>query len=71
MNALLEQALKLPLAERIRLADDLCSSVGDVTGKTRLTTAQIEELERRLDEHRRNPEDAIPVEDFVKRFDAR
>lgn len=71
MNALLEQALRLPADERIRLADDLYSSVGDITGTTPLTDAQIEELERRLDEHRRNPEDAIPVEDFVKRFDAR
>lgn len=71
MNALLEQALKLPVAERIRLADDLYMSIGDVPGTTPLTDAQIAELERRLDEHKRNPEDAIPVEEFIKRFDAR
>lgn len=71
MNALFEQALKLPADERIRLADDLYSSVDGVTGKTPLTDAQIAELERRLDEHRLHPEDAIPVEEFISRFDAR
>ncbi len=71
MNQLLEQALKLPVAERIRLADDLYMSVGNVSGTTPLTDAQITELERRLDEHRRNPGDAIPIEQFLERFDAR
>ncbi len=71
MNALLEQALKLPLAERIRLADDLYVSVGGQSGTTPLTDAQIEELERRLDDHRRNPQNAIPLEQFLDRFDAR
>lgn len=71
MNALLEQALKLPVAERMRLADDLYMSLGDPPGTTPLSDVQIAELERRLAEHERNPVDAIPLEEFLNRFDAR
>ncbi len=71
MSQLLEQALKLPVGERIRLADDLYMSIGDPPGSVPLTDAQITELERRIAEHDRNPAAAIPVEDFLKRFDAR
>jgi putative addiction module component (TIGR02574 family) len=68
---ILEQALKLPLAERIRLADDLYMSVGEPRTSTPLTDVQIQELERRLEEHQRNPQNAIPMEEFLARFDAR
>ncbi len=68
---ILEQALKLPVGERIRLADDLYMSVGEPMGTTPLTDTQIAELERRLEEHRRNPQSAIPMDKFHARFDAR
>jgi putative addiction module component (TIGR02574 family) len=68
---ILEQALKLPLAERIRLADDLYMSVGEPRTSTPLTDVQIQELERRLEEHQRNPQNAIPMDKFLARFDAR
>jgi putative addiction module component (TIGR02574 family) len=68
---ILEQALKLPLAERIRLADDLYMSVGEPRTSTPLTDVQIQELERRLEEHQRNPQNAIPMDEFLARFDAR
>jgi putative addiction module component (TIGR02574 family) len=71
MSELLEKALELPIAERIRLADKLYMSVGDLPGTTPLTDAQIAELERRLEEHRLNPDAGIPLEDFLERFNAR
>lgn len=71
MSALLEQALKLPIAERIRLADDIYMSVSEAHGTTPLTDAQIAEIERRLAEHERNPENAIPLKQFLERFDSR
>ncbi|MGH9948667.1 MAG: addiction module protein [Pyrinomonadaceae bacterium] len=71
MSQILEQALKLSVGERIRLADDLYMSVSERQGTVSLTDEQIAELERRLDEHQRNPEDAIPVARFLERFDAR
>jgi putative addiction module component (TIGR02574 family) len=71
MSQLLEQALRLPVGERIRLADDLYMSISDPPGSVPLTDAQIAELERRITEYERNPDAAIPVGDFLKRFDAR
>ena len=47
MSIILEEALKLPVAERIRLADDLYDSVSGSPGSVRLTDEQLEELARR------------------------
>ena len=68
MSVLLEQALKLPISERIRLADDLYDSVSGSPGSVRLTDAQVAELERRLEDHRKNPDDAIPWEEVRDRL---
>lgn len=51
MSVILEEALKLPVAQRIRLADDLYDSVGGSPGSVRLTDQQLEELERRIDDN--------------------
>lgn len=72
MSQLLEQALKLPLAERIRLADELYMSVGGgPAGTIPLTDTQIEELERRIKDYEQNPEKTVSLEQFRARFDAR
>lgn len=71
MNPLLEQALKLPIIERRKLADDIYDSIALEPGGDGLTIAQIEEIGRRLEEHRRKPEAAIPLDKFLERFDAR
>jgi putative addiction module component (TIGR02574 family) len=55
MSTLLEQALKLPVAERIRLADDLYDSVGGSPGSVRLTDQQLDELVRRIEDYQRDP----------------
>ena len=68
MSALLDQALKLPVSERIRLADDIYDSLNGSPGSVRLTDAQVTELERRLEDHQKHPEDAIPWEEVRDRL---
>ena len=63
MNAdLLERVKALPLTERIELAEALWESITDEGHEPPLTPAQAEELDRRLEEHRRNPQAGIPWE---------
>lgn len=71
MSVLLEQALQLPISERIRLADELYDSVGGSPGSVRLTEPQVAEIERRLEHHRKHPEDAIPWEEVQDRLKKR
>ena len=61
MNAdLLEAAKALPLPERIELAEALWESITDDGHQPPLTPAQADELDQRLEEHRRNPHTGIP-----------
>lgn len=55
MNKIREEAFKLTSSERVRLADELYDSVGGHPASVRLTDAQVEELERRIDDYERNP----------------
>ena len=59
MNVLLEQALKLPISERRKLADDIYDSIDPVPDEFFLTGDQKAELDRRMEAHRRHPETAI------------
>src|SRR5438874_374633 len=53
MNAdLLEAAKALPLPERIELAETLWESITGEGHEPQLTSAQADELDRRLEEHR-------------------
>lgn len=69
-KALRDQVMSLPADEKYELAMDLWDSLSDseVPGPT---DAQIAEAERRLDEHLRNPETAIPYEDVLAQLRAR
>ena len=63
MNASLLQAAKaLPLPERIELAEALWEDIAEEGYDPPLTPAQAIELDRRLEEHRRNPQTGIPWE---------
>ncbi len=63
MNAtLLETVKKLPLAERVELAEALWENIADEGYEPALTPAQAAELDRRLEEHRRHPDTGIPWE---------
>lgn len=57
MSVLLEQALKLPLPERKKLADDIYESIETSADAAALTPAQIAELERRMEDRRLHPDD--------------
>ena len=59
---LLATAKALPLLERIELAEALWDSITQDGYEPPLTPAQEAEIDRRLDEHRRNPQSAIPWE---------
>jgi putative addiction module component (TIGR02574 family) len=63
MNASLLQAAKaLPLPERIELAEALWEDIAEEGYEPPVTPAQAAELDRRLEEHRRNPQTGIPWE---------
>ena len=63
MNAtLLDAAKALPLPQRIELAEALWDNIADSGYEPPVTATQAAELDRRLAEHRRNPQDAIPWE---------
>lgn len=59
---LLTTAKALPLPERIELAEALWDSITQDGYEPPLTPAQADEIVRRLEEHRRNPESAISWE---------
>lgn len=65
----LSDLLKLSPAERIQLAQDLWDSVPEES--IPLTEEQVLELERRLAEHRANPESARAWEEIRERLRAR
>jgi putative addiction module component (TIGR02574 family) len=65
-SQLIDQALGLPLEQRIQLIDALWESIADAGYEAALSPEQAEELDRRLAAHRRNPEDVIPWESIKK-----
>ena len=67
MSLILEEALKLTVAERIKLADRLYESVGAANGFS-LTDEQIGELERRIKDYEQNPDATIPWEEVRDRW---
>lgn len=62
MNTLLEQALRLPIPERRKLADDIYDSNGSEEETFHLTDEQKAELDRRMEDFRRDPDSSIPWE---------
>jgi putative addiction module component (TIGR02574 family) len=61
MNSeLLATAKALPLAERIEFVEALWDSIAEEGHDLPLTPEEEAEIDRRLEEHRRNPESAVP-----------
>ena len=58
----IEELLKLSVAERIQLVEDLWDSIAADPEGLPLTEAQKAELDRRLEEHRADPHSAVPWE---------
>lgn len=59
---LVETVRRLPLAERIELIDALWESMAQEGYEPPLTPEQAAELDRRLEAHRRNPNDVVSWE---------
>ena len=71
MNKILrEQVMNLPAEEKIELAMDLWDSLSD-DELPPPTSDQLEEAKRRLEEHRKNPDSAIPYEEVLERLRSR
>jgi len=71
MNAPLDELLKLTVAERIQLAEDLWDSIAAEPEALPLTDVQRSEVKRRLAEHDRDSESAIPWEEARGRLHQR
>ena len=63
-SSLRDEILKLPLAERIQLVDDIWDSVIAQAEALELTDAQRAELERRLRKAERDPSGGVAWEDL-------
>jgi putative addiction module component (TIGR02574 family) len=60
----LAEILQLSVDERIQLVQDIWDSIAAVPEAIRLTDAQRQELDRRLAEYEKNPDEGIPWEEF-------
>jgi putative addiction module component (TIGR02574 family) len=56
----MSELLRLSVPERLQLVQDLWDSIAADASAVSLTDAQREEIDRRLDAHRRDPDAAIP-----------
>jgi len=60
--------LKLPVEERLRLIGEIWDSIEAVPEAVVLTDAQRNELEARLEAHRRDPQNVIPWDEVKARI---
>jgi putative addiction module component (TIGR02574 family) len=65
----LSELLKLSPAERIQLVQDLWDSIATEPEVLPPTDEQRQELTRRSEAHRKNPEAAIPLDDALERIE--
>ena len=62
-SATTTEYLKLSLSERIQLVEDIWDSIAaDASNTVELSQAQMDELHRRVAEHRADPATAVPWE---------
>jgi putative addiction module component (TIGR02574 family) len=60
--------LHLSVAERIQLVEDIWDSLAGVPESVTLTDAQREELDRRLEDYHRHPDEGSPWETVKSRI---
>ena len=63
-----EAIKRLPVRERVQLAQEIWESLQLTAEELPLTEEQVELIRQRLDEHRRNPEAALPWSEVKKRL---
>lgn len=60
--------LALPVADRLRLVEDLWDSIAEVPGSLNLTDAQRAELDRRLEAYHQDPASGSPWNEVKERI---
>ena len=68
MNTKLQE---LPVEERIRIVEDLWDSIAAEQAAAPLTPAQETELDRRLETHRKSPDEGASWEEVKARIQAK
>lgn len=68
MSFLLDKAMELPIPERIKLVEDIWDSIAAVPEAVKLTDERMAEVERRLEDYRKNPDDVVPWEEVRERL---
>jgi len=63
--------LKLSVAERIQLVEDIWDTIADTPEEVPLTDEKKAELDRRMEAHQQNPDEAIPGDTVMKRIRSR
>jgi len=64
----LADVLELSVAERIQMVEDIWDSIATMPEPLKLTVAQREELDRRLEDYRQNPHEGSPWEEVKQRI---
>ena len=67
-NSLPPEILKLNIAERIQLVEDIWDSISTTTQKTDLTESQKTELDNRLETFQQNPKSGATWEQVKQRL---
>ena len=63
--ALLAEIMELSEDERRELVEELFESLPEASADFALTEEQKAQLDRRLEEHRRDPSSAVPAEEVI------
>ena len=61
-------ALELSISERIQLVEDIWDSIASVPQSVSLSPAQREELDRRLEDYRKHPDEGSPWDEVKSRI---
>ena len=64
MSTQVEEILRLSVAERIQLAQDIWDSIAADPAALQLGDAQRQELDRRLESYAQNPDEGLPWEEL-------
>jgi len=67
-SSLLEEIRKLSLAERIQLVEDVWDSIAAEAEEFPIPASHREELARRREAHRLEPEDVVPWEEVRRQL---
>jgi putative addiction module component (TIGR02574 family) len=67
MSTQLEEILRLSVAERIQLAEDIWDSIAADPAALPLSDAQRLELDRRLESYAQNPDEGFPWEELKEK----